>query len=78
MIFSDGTTLNIFNNHHYDGGSAIFVKSKKEKSVEEGASQVVITLDDDSRISIGMSDGDYNGPEAFVLICEGESPVVWN
>lgn len=78
LVFSDGTMLSIFNNHHYDGGSVLIVEGKKVESVDEGGSKVVITLDDGSCISIGMSDEDYNGPEAMVLIREGESPVVWN
>jgi hypothetical protein len=78
IVFSDGTTLSIFNNYHYDDGSVLFVKGKKIESVEEGEAKVVLTLEDGSCFSIGMSDEDYNGPEAIVLRHEGEPPVVWS
>ena len=78
LVFSDGTTLSIFNNNHYDGGSVLIVEGKKVVSVEEGDSKVVLTLDDGSCLSIGLSDDDYNGPEAIVLRRVGEFPVVWS
>lgn len=78
VVFSDGTTLSIFNNHSYEGGSIHAVEGKKVKSVEEVDNMVIITFEDDDYLSIGMGDDDYNGPEAMVLRREGESPVVWN
>ena len=78
VVFSDGTTLSIFNNHSYDGGSVHLVEGKKVKSVEEVDDKVIITFEDGNCLSIGMGDNDYNGPEAMVLAREGESPVVWN
>jgi len=78
IIFSDGTTLSIFNNHSCDGGSVHAFEGKKVKSVEEVDNKVTITFEGDDCLSIGMGDDDYNGPEAMVLKREGESPVVWN
>lgn len=78
VIFYGGTTLNIFNNHDYDRGSALAVRDKKVKSVERTGSTIVITLDDGSCLSIGMDNDDYNGPEAIELSREGKPPVVWN
>jgi len=78
VVFSDGTTLSIFNNYDYDGSSVYAIEGKEVKSVEEAGKKITITFQDDDCLSIGMSDDDYNGPEAMVLRREGESPVVWN
>lgn len=77
VIFSDGTALSIFNNHSYDDGSIHTVEGKKVKSVEEVDNKVIITFEDDDCFSIGMTDDDYNGPEAMVLRREDGPPVVW-
>lgn len=78
IVFSDGTTLSIFNNHSYDGGSVYAAEGKKIKSVEEVDNKINIIFEDNNCLSIGMGDDDYNGPEAMVLRREGESSVVWN
>lgn len=78
LVFSDGTTLSIFNNYYYDGGSVLAIEGKKIKSVEEVGSKVVIAFEDGGCMSVGMTDDDYNGPEAMVLRREGEPPVVWS
>ncbi len=77
MVFPDGTTLSIFNNYYYSGGSVHLIEGKKVKSVEEGGNNIVITFEDGEYLSIGMANDDYNGPEAMVLRREGEPPVVW-
>jgi len=78
VVFSDGTTLSIFNNYVYDGGPITGIEGKKVKSVEEFGDRVLIILDDGKAISVGIKDDDYNGPEAMVLRQEGKSPVVWS
>lgn len=78
IVFSDGTTLSIFNNYYYDVGSVHAIEGKKVKSVEEAGNKIAITFEDDECLSIGMADDDYNGPEAMVLRRECEPPVVWN
>ncbi|MDN3649164.1 hypothetical protein QWZ13_09600 [Reinekea marina] len=78
IVFSDGTTLSIFNNYVYDGGSVLGIEGKEVKSVEESGDGILIVVDDGRSISIGLKDDDYNGPEAMVLRQEGKSPVVWN
>ncbi len=78
LVFSDGTTLSIFNNYYCDGSSVLSIEGKKIKSVEEKDRKVVITFEDGGCISVGMTDDDYNGPEAMVLRREEESPIVWS
>lgn len=78
IVFSDGTTLNIFNNHVVDGGSVLSIKGKKVESVEESGSSVVIVFEGGESLSISLNDDDYNGPEAMELWQEGKSPIVWN
>jgi len=78
VVFSDGTTLSIFNNYSYESGSVRAVEGKKVKSVEEVNNKVIITFEDDDCLSIGMGDDDYNGPEAMVLRQKSEPLVVWN
>jgi len=78
FVFSDGTTLSIFNNYVYDGGSVKSIEGKKVKSVKESGKAVVIVFDGEESLSISLIDDDYNGPEAMVLKQEGKSTVVWN
>ena len=78
IVFSDGTTLNIFNNYYYDSSSVHSIEGKKVKSVEEVGNKITVTFEDSESLSIGMADDDYNGPEAMVLRRKGESPVVWS
>ena len=78
VVFSDGTTLSIFNNYVCDAGSILSIEGKTVRSVEESDSSVVIYFEGGKSLSIGLNDDDYNGPEAMVLRQEGKSPVVWN
>lgn len=78
VVFSDSTTLSIFNNYVYDGGSVLGIEGKTVRSVEESASSVVILFESGESLSIGLDDDDYNGPEAMVLGQKGKSLVVWN
>jgi len=78
VVFSDGTTLSIFNTYVYDGELVTGIEGRKVKSVEESADRVLIIFDNGKAISVGLKDGDYNGPEAMVLKQEGKSPVVWS
>lgn len=78
VVFSDGTTLSIFNNYVYDGELITGIEGRKVKSVEESGDRVLIIFDNSEAISIGLKDEDYNGPEAMVLNQEGKSPVVWS
>ncbi|MBY0475581.1 MAG: hypothetical protein K2Q13_11050 [Nitrosomonas sp.] len=78
IVFSDGTTLSIFNNYRYDGGSILSIEGKAVKSIDKKEGNIIITLADGKCVSIGMEDDDYNGPEAIVLKREGESPIVWS
>ena len=78
IVFCDGTTLSIFNNYVYDGGSIVGLEGKASNSVEESGDGVLIVFNDGKSFSVGLKDDDYNGPEAMVLRHQGKSPVVWN
>ena len=78
IIFSDDTTMHIFNSYHYDGDTLQSVEGEKVVSVNELEDRVEIQLKNGTSISIGLKEEDYSGPEAMVLRRKGESPVVWN
>lgn len=78
IVFSDGTTLSIFNNCLFDGDTVLGFEGKQVKSVEETDVSVLIVFEDGESISVGLTNDDYNGPEAMVLSREGVPPVVWN
>lgn len=78
IVFSDGTTLSIFNNYVYNDGSILGIGGKEVKSVEGSDDDILIVFDDGRSISVGLKDDDYNGPEAMVLQQEGKSPIVLN
>ncbi len=78
VVFSDGTTLSIFNNYAYDGDSVLSIEGNRVSGVEESANSVVIIFEGGKSLTVGLNDEDYNGAEAMVLRQEGKSPVVWN
>lgn len=78
LVFSDGTTLNIYNNHRYDSGSIFSVEGEQVASVIEADSEITFKFQNGGILSVGMRDEDYNGPEAMQLIKKGEPPIVWS
>lgn len=78
IVFSDGTTLSIFNNYAYDGGSLLSIEGKKLTSIEESSHLVRIILEDNDVLSVSLDDNDYNGPEAMLLKQRGKPPIIWN
>ncbi|MEL4238235.1 hypothetical protein [Shewanella xiamenensis] len=78
IVFSDGTTLSIFNNYVYDGGSKLDIEGMQVKSIEESNDSALIVFASGRSITVGLTDDDYNGPEAMVLSQNGKSPIVWN
>lgn len=78
IVFSDGTTLSIFNNYVYDGDSVLSIEDNTVRFVEESDSSVVITFEGGKSLTIGLNDDEYNGAEAMMLRQEGKSPIVWN
>ena len=77
LIFPKGTILNIYNRYQYDGGSVIALNGKKLLSVIETDNKIVLDFGDSGKLTVGLLDVDYNGPEALELIQEGKPPVVW-
>ena len=70
--------LNIFNSYSYDGASLFDASDVKVIDIDEQEGVVNIKLENGGVLLIDMKEEAYNGPEAMVLIREGESPVVWN
>jgi hypothetical protein len=77
LIFPEGTILNIYNKYQYDGGSVLALEGKKLISVVETNNKIVLDFGDSGRLSVGLLDEDYNGPEAIELIRKGEPPIIW-
>jgi len=78
IIFSDGTTLTIFNNFVFDFGRRSVIEGVEIKSVDESATALTIFFESEASLSIGLNADDYNGPEAMVLRREDTPAVVWN
>ncbi len=78
FVFSDGTMLSVLNNFVYDGESVLKTEGRKVESVDGLDKAIVIQFEGGESLRIGLTDEDYNGPEAIVLKQEGKSPVVWN
>jgi hypothetical protein len=78
ILFSDGTMLTIYNNYRYDGTSIQVINGTKVISIAESDERVAITFDDPLSLSVSLSPGDYNGPEAMVLRRKVEATVVWH
>lgn len=78
FVFSDGTTLIIFNDYVYAGDCVLSIEGNTVGSVEESASSVIIHFEGGKYLKVGLNDDDYNGPEAMVLRQVGISPVVWH
>lgn len=77
LIFADSTILNIFNKYQYDGSSVLTLEGKKLVSVIETDYKIVLDFKDCGKLTVGLLDEDYNGPEAIELIRISEPPVVW-
>jgi hypothetical protein len=43
----------------------------------ETTNKIVLDFGDSGKLTVGMLDEDYNGPEAIELIQKGKPPVVW-
>ena len=78
ITFSDGSILSIFNNYYYDGNTVFDLKGKEIKSIENLDNGINIIFENNESFMIGISDDDYNGPEAMTLKKEGQTPIVWN
>lgn len=78
IIFSDSTTLTVFNDYVIDSGSILSIEGKTVKFVEESDSSVIILFESGESLFIGLNDDDYNGPEAIVLRQKRNSPIIWN
>lgn len=77
IVFGD-ISLTINNNYDFVGGEAKeFVGGVVEKTL---ASQVDFTIwfSDGRRLTVGIADNDYHGPEAMVLYSEEIGTIVWN
>ncbi len=78
IVFSDNSTLSVFNNYVYDGGSVLGTEGKTVRSVDESDNSVIILFESGESLFIGLDDDDYNGPEAMVLSRDGMHQIVWS
>lgn len=76
MIFSDSSTLNVYNKYSYDGDVSA-LEGKTLLSVAEQQDELSLRFVG-SELRIGLADDDYSGPEAIEFKRPGKEPVVWN
>jgi hypothetical protein len=78
LFFTDGTILNVYNNHKFNKRDVSALKMIFVKSVEELKDKLIVEFDDHLTLSIGLEGDDYNGPEALALFRPGKPPVILN
>lgn len=78
ILFSDGSMLNIYNNYKCAGCSVTSIEGGEVISVVEKEREIQLAFKGNGSLSIGMSDCDFNGPEAIVFLRKGEPPIIWN
>lgn len=75
--FKDGIILNIYNNYVLSGKDISSLEGKRIVEIKETEREIVIFLENDQQMKIGLLDQDFNGPEALELNCIDSPPVVW-
>lgn len=78
IVLSDDSVLSIFNNYYFEGDSILPLENVRIESIEQSDSCFCIYIDGGPLIRIGLTESDYNGPEAMVFKRKGEAPIVWN
>lgn len=78
IVFSDGTTLNIYNYCICNDCTISSIEGDRIISVKEMDNEITLNFGGGGTLSIGMKDDDYKGPEALELLRNGEFPVIWN
>lgn len=78
VVFSDDSTLSVYNNYRFTGCSISSIEGEEVIEVLEGDVDIELAFKSGGSFSIGLSDGDFNGPEAVAFLRTGEPPVIWN
>lgn len=80
LVFTDGETLNIFNNFKIVGcleDNCLKLVGCEISSVHDSSETIDIVCLDGKKIHVGMTDSDFNGPEALELIKVDGKRIVW-
>ncbi len=78
VIFADGTNMSILNPYIYDGADVFTVSKVKVRDACETDELLSIRFENNKVLQVDMTDDAFVGPEAIVLVREGEPTVVWN
>ena len=78
VIFTDGTIMNILNPYRYDGADLFAVSKIQVRDACETDELLSIRFENNKVLQVDMTDDASVGPEAIVLVREGEPTVVWN
>lgn len=78
IFFSNGAILNIFNKYSYKANDSRICSlvGTFATQLTQNQQNICIFFSNGSELIIGLSNDDYNGPEALELIRKGENPIV--
>lgn len=78
QIVFDSMILTINNNYEFIGAEAKeFIGAVVERT-STSAVEFTLGFSDGRKLTVGIADDDYNGPEAMALLSEEGGPTVWN
>ena len=77
LYFSDGSILNIYNRHDLVNCTLSSIQEDQLIYAVESDDKIELKFDGGGLLSVGMTDDDYNGPEAMDLNLADGNIVVW-
>src|SRR5215471_15241423 len=77
LYFSDGSILNIYNRYDLVNCTLSSIQGDQLIYAIESDDKIELEFDRGGLLLVGMTDGDYNGPEAMDLHLANGNIVVW-
>jgi len=77
LHFSDGSILNIYNRYDLENCTLSSIQGDRLIYAVESDGKIELKFDGGGLLSVGMTDDDYNGPEAMDLNLADGNIVVW-
>lgn len=77
IYFDDGAVLNIFNSLSVTGGEFADLTGSEVIGVNSGEVAINLLLSNGRSVRVGMTDDDYQGPEAMEYITADGTRIVW-
>lgn len=78
QIFFDNMSLTINNNYEFIGDEAKEVVGAVVEKTLTSAVGFTVEFSDGRKLTVGITDNDYHGPEAMILCSKETGTIVWD